>query len=248
MLDQQTRSDPSRRVVFKATGAKRPSFSQSLSDFDLTVADTFETREAAYRLRHQVYCLERGYEPSRGGRETDDFDQDAGHILLSQRSTGRVVGTVRVVVAEDGAPSGLPLGLICPAELLATLPQGRTGEVSRFAISKELRDVTAGSSMPMASRPGAWDRSAERGARLDAMVCRDGADTAPAVAHQRDPLPAAWTGDRTSRPAPAVLGQHRHDAGPHAPGMPVRVGVCDRRRNPLSRLRVRPQLRRHQVG
>ena len=149
MLDQQTRSDPSRRVVFKATGAKRPSFSQSLSDFDLTVADTFETREAAYRLRHQVYCLERGYEPSRGGRETDDFDQDAGHILLSQRSTGRVVGTVRVVVAEDGAPSGLPLGLICPAELLATLPQGRTGEVSRFAISKELRDVTAGSSMPM---------------------------------------------------------------------------------------------------
>lgn len=165
MLEQPFRSDTVRRVSPRSGTAKRALSHHSLTGFDIAVADTHDKVEAAYRLRYQVYCLERGFEPSRGGRETDEFDANAGHVLLSQRSTGRVVGTVRVVVPANGQVSNLPVGRLCPPELLSTLPPGRTGEISRFAISKELRDVSAGGAMPMRLGlvRGIVQLSAERG-------------------------------------------------------------------------------------
>lgn len=113
-------------------------------DFEVTIADTPERLRAAYRLRHQVYCMERGYEPGDGTLETDRFDRRAGHALLTQRSTGRLVGTVRIV-----APSGrghdldLPMQKLCGDVAMRPLPTRATGEISRFAISKALRDASA---------------------------------------------------------------------------------------------------------
>jgi len=122
---------------------------RATADFRIEVADTPEKREAAYRLRYQVYCNERGYEPGADRLETDCFDEHAGHALLTQLSTGRVVGTVRLVAPANssGGPAVLdvPMQRVCPPGLFQAIPRcGRIGEISRFAISKELRDDLAG--------------------------------------------------------------------------------------------------------
>src|SRR4051812_44183546 len=64
------------------------------NEFTIESADTPEIAEEAYRLRHQVYCLERGYEAGQGGVERDGFDAHARHVLLRRRATRQVVGTV----------------------------------------------------------------------------------------------------------------------------------------------------------
>jgi N-acyl-L-homoserine lactone synthetase len=121
---------------------------RATADFRVEVADTPEKREAAYRLRHQVYCTERGYEAGQGRLETDRFDERAGHALLTQLSTGRVIGTVRLVAPatplRDCAALDVPMQHVCPPGLFRSLPRVRIGEISRFAISKELRDDAAG--------------------------------------------------------------------------------------------------------
>ena len=113
-------------------------------DFEVTIADTPERLRAAYRLRHQVYCMERGYEPGDGTLETDRFDRRAGHALLTQRSTGRLVGTVRIVApSARGHDLDLPMQKLCGDVAMRSLPSHATGEISRFAISKALRDASA---------------------------------------------------------------------------------------------------------
>jgi N-acyl-L-homoserine lactone synthetase len=118
-------------------------------EFEVAIAKTERELEAAFRLRHQVYCIERGYEQGNGGLETDRFDARSRHAILTQRSTGRVVGTVRVVAPSlDGPTADLPVQALCASDMFRMLPMGSTGEVSRFAISKDLRDVAcAGNAM-----------------------------------------------------------------------------------------------------
>ena len=113
-------------------------------DFEVTIADTPDRLRAAYRLRHQVYCMERGYEPGDGSLETDRFDRRAGHALLTQRSTGRLVGTVRIIAPSARGPGlDLPMQSLCGEGTMRSLPTYGTGEISRFAISKALRDSSA---------------------------------------------------------------------------------------------------------
>ena len=130
-----------------ASGCER--IREAAQDFEVVVADTKERLEAAFRLRHQVYCVERGFEPGNGALETDRFDGRAGHTLLTQRSTGRVVGTVRVVAPALAGPSAdLPMQHLCSSDVLRMLPMGSTREISRFSISKDLRDAAcAGNAM-----------------------------------------------------------------------------------------------------
>ncbi|MBI0539467.1 GNAT family N-acetyltransferase [Roseomonas sp. KE2513] len=133
--------------------------------FEVTIADTPEKLRAAYRLRHQVYCMERGYEPSQGTLETDRFDLRAGHALLTQRSTGRLVGTVRIIASSStGLGLGLPLDSLCERAVTRLVPRHRTGEISRFAISKSLRDVNVdGIPLRLGLMRGVVQLSAEMG-------------------------------------------------------------------------------------
>jgi N-acyl-L-homoserine lactone synthetase len=110
--------------------------------FEVTLADTPEKLRAVYRLRHQIYCMERGYEPGEGTLETDRFDLRAQHALLTQRSTGRLVGTVRIIASSPtGSDADLPMSSLCESPVIRSLPRRGTGEISRFAISKSLRDA-----------------------------------------------------------------------------------------------------------
>ncbi|MBV9750726.1 MAG: PEP-CTERM/exosortase system-associated acyltransferase [Acetobacteraceae bacterium] len=114
-------------------------------EFAVSIADTAELRQEAFRLRHQVYCIERGFEASLSDIETDAFDDQSCHVLLRHRAGGDVLGTVRIVLSRRArAPAQFPLQTVCAPGLLDKLPLAATGEISRFAISKDRR-VTAGS-------------------------------------------------------------------------------------------------------
>src|SRR5665213_2811296 len=103
------------------------------------VTNRAQLREV-FRLRHQVYCVERGFEAVSGNEETDEFDPQSRHVLLRHASDGEVVGTVRLVAHNPAdLNASFPMQRVCEASLLRQLPLRRTGEISRFAISKQRR-------------------------------------------------------------------------------------------------------------
>jgi N-acyl amino acid synthase of PEP-CTERM/exosortase system len=105
--------------------------------------------EEAYRLRYQVYCLDRGFESVEAcpeGMEHDDYDQFALHSLLRDRTTLKPLGTVRLVLPPATLTwmTCLPLADYAPEESigdLMRLPAGKTAEVSRFAVTRSARDL-----------------------------------------------------------------------------------------------------------
>ena len=107
-------------------------------EFQVVVADTAELRNAAFALRHEVYCRELGFEPIRaGGLERDIYDDRARHYLLAHQPSGAWAGCLRVVFADDDVQEiGLPfemarVPLLDEARLAAT-PRASIGEISRW--------------------------------------------------------------------------------------------------------------------
>ncbi len=117
--------------------------------YDLVLARSSHHLDEVFRLRYQVYCLERGFEPSRNGRESDEFDRFARHALIRHRANHQVIGTVRLVVpALAGSAAHMPMEEVSNSALLRRLPWERTAEISRFALSKRFR-VEGGISDPL---------------------------------------------------------------------------------------------------
>lgn len=115
--------------------------------FELVPALDDATREQVYRIRHDVYCRDLGWEPVRAdGRETDEFDSHSLHCLLRRRDTGEPVGCTRLIVARPGAPqTPFPFEISCKDVLdrsivdPAKLPRHTVGEVSRLAVLGSFR-------------------------------------------------------------------------------------------------------------
>jgi N-acyl-L-homoserine lactone synthetase len=114
------------------------------SEFTVQAADTPFLLREAYKLRHQVYCVERGFEASNGSDvEMDEFDDHAPHVVLRRNTDGQVVGTARLVLPRpEDDDYGLPMYRICGDEMAPRVPLTRCGEVSRFAVSKERRGLS----------------------------------------------------------------------------------------------------------
>ena len=118
----------------------RGHIAQVEDECDVIVANTPELITECLRLRYQVYCLEKGYEPGINGLETDVFDENARHVLLIHRASGEALGTVRVIAPSNtNGLNSLPMTAHCAPGLLSSLPPLTTGEISRFAISKRRR-------------------------------------------------------------------------------------------------------------
>ncbi len=116
--------------------------SRAREQFTIEMVEAPEQFREVFRLRHQVYCVERGYEPGDDGEETDEYDARSRHVLLRHASDGVVVGTVRVIGSDWSNPGdSFPMQRLCEPSLLRDreLPLITTGEISRFAISKERR-------------------------------------------------------------------------------------------------------------
>jgi N-acyl amino acid synthase of PEP-CTERM/exosortase system len=92
----------------------------------------------SYRLRYQVYCVEREFlnrDDYPDQLEVDEFDRYASHFATID-STGRLVATARLV-----PPSilGLPLFRRCaifPDEVELFVPHRRIAEISRLSMSR----------------------------------------------------------------------------------------------------------------
>jgi N-acyl amino acid synthase of PEP-CTERM/exosortase system len=111
-----------------------------LRTFHVRLVEDEQMRREAHRLRHQVYAIENGFEPPNSEEmERDHYDDRAPHALLYHRAFDEPLGTVRLVLPDRNSITGsLPLHAVCPPRVLREidLPPQRTGEISRFALSK----------------------------------------------------------------------------------------------------------------
>jgi len=106
-----------------------------------------EQQEQTYRLRHQVYCEDLGWEERRtDALETDEHDAHSLHCLARSKQSGNLAGCVRLVLARPGDPGHpFPFELTCAETLDRALidrlagNRQRVAEVSRLAIGRDYR-------------------------------------------------------------------------------------------------------------
>lgn len=115
--------------------------------FRIVPALTPELTDEAYRVRHQVYCEELGWEPVReDGMEKDEYDDRSVHCLLQCVHTNNYIGCVRLVMAAHDNPMiEYPFQDSCRDVLEPGYPdpkiqqRGVIAEVSRLAVIKKYR-------------------------------------------------------------------------------------------------------------
>ena len=117
--------------------------------FEVVPAHTPELREKAHRLRYQVYCCEHQFETPEehpDKLETDAFDHRSIHSLVIDKASGTATGTVRLILADAAAPhSSFPIQQICSKPLPMNGSTSCAAEISRFSVSKQMRNAALGS-------------------------------------------------------------------------------------------------------
>lgn len=95
--------------------------------------------EQSYRLRYQVYCVERGFlDPANypDGREVDEFDAHSVHLGVFD-ADDHMIGTARLIKPN---PHGFPMLRRCaffPEVMRPDAPHVAPVEVSRLAINRQ---------------------------------------------------------------------------------------------------------------
>lgn len=118
--------------------------------FAIVPAITQELRDEVFALRYQVYCIEHPFEnpaEQANGKERDQFDARAVHMLIRHRATNLCAAAVRLVLADADDPQALfPIEHGCgehfsedARQRIAGLYRPQVAEISRFAVSKEFR-------------------------------------------------------------------------------------------------------------
>lgn len=72
-------------------------------EYEVILADTEESKEIHYKLRYQIYCLEKGFlevEHPEEEMEQDIYDERSIHFLI--KSGNRWIGTFRLVIDHLG--------------------------------------------------------------------------------------------------------------------------------------------------
>jgi len=115
--------------------------------FQVRVADTKELRHQAFKIRHNVYAQELGWEPVREDElETDPYDDYAYHVVLEHCASKTFAGSVRIVIPpphllnfmtpfEDNCLASTIEGMLD----MADYPRGSFGEISRIAVPTSFR-------------------------------------------------------------------------------------------------------------
>ncbi len=115
--------------------------------FKVVPALTDALRVENYRIRHDVYCRELGFESVRAdGMETDAFDPRSVHCLVQSVTSGTYVGCARLVRVDPAQPRApLPFELTCRNTLDRSivdpmqLDRLRIAEISRLAVTRTYR-------------------------------------------------------------------------------------------------------------
>jgi N-acyl amino acid synthase of PEP-CTERM/exosortase system len=119
-------------------------------------------REAVFRLRYQVYCVENPFEDpaeNADGLEQDILDARAVHALLLHKRSGLWAGAVRLILPNEADPAhSFALQEVCSDPLISDpqqFPVLQMAEVSRFCISKEFRKRQGDWIYPQSNEPEA---------------------------------------------------------------------------------------------
>lgn len=119
--------------------------------FELIAADTPELKKEVFHLRYQVYCLELklpGFEPWRFSRELeiDEYDARSVHYLMRHLPSGKMAGTVRLVLADPKDPNRpFPIEVFAADHFYRSvidpikLPRRHVAEISRLVLAKDFR-------------------------------------------------------------------------------------------------------------
>jgi N-acyl-L-homoserine lactone synthetase len=113
-----------------------------IGNFQIEAVETPRQLHEVFRLRHQVYCVERGHQDMPGGTEEefDAFDAHSRHVLLRHGADGEAVGTARLICTNPVNPdASFQVQEFCAPAVLAHIPLVTSGEISRFALSKSRR-------------------------------------------------------------------------------------------------------------
>ena len=112
--------------------------------FETVQAQSDALKEKAFRIRHEVYCDEFGYEEAANHAdrlERDAYDERAEHSLLIHKRSGEAIGTVRIVPPNlDDLSHSFPLqdifksGRMRDEDLLENMC-----EISRLCMLKKFR-------------------------------------------------------------------------------------------------------------
>jgi N-acyl-L-homoserine lactone synthetase len=98
-----------------------------------------EELEKIFKLRYQVYCVEKGYLKSEDypdGLEKDKFDEHSVHfVALETTNTDRLIGCVRLILFNK---YGFPAELHCTLFEKTSNPN-KTIEISRLIVDKDYR-------------------------------------------------------------------------------------------------------------
>ena len=130
--------------------------------FASSVAERTDQRLDCFRIRFQVYCIDNAFEDPEdnpGGLETDAYDSHSAHSLLTHRSTGNAIGTVRLVLPSRGGEKRcFPCG--SSRAQSPVMPRhrfrSRTAEISRFSIVKSFRQHTPEQGVEATLTPEEW--------------------------------------------------------------------------------------------
>lgn len=121
------------------------------SGFRFRLAKSDEEKKKIYRLRHEVYCEELGYEEPSNAREKLEYDEYDGrslHCLIEHRRSGKTAGCMRLVLPSSDDVchnTRLPLQSYADQSLNhavlhpALLDKNEICEVSRLAIALPFR-------------------------------------------------------------------------------------------------------------
>jgi N-acyl amino acid synthase of PEP-CTERM/exosortase system len=135
---------PRRVRALASSGSAKVISSAYARCFDVVHADTDALREAVFRLRYQVFCVENAFEDPRqhpDGLERDAYDPRSHHCLLRHRSSGEHAGAIRVVLPDPDAPrASFPLQAVCEHPFLREEAHAaRLCEISRLCIRASFR-------------------------------------------------------------------------------------------------------------
>lgn len=126
--------------------------------FEVIPAVTDALKRQNYRLRHEVYCRDLGFEPlCDNGLETDAYDRHSLHCLIRALVSGAFVGCARLVLADPLNPQDpLPFESACAATLnrqiidTGKLDRSKIAEISRLAILGRYRQRQGEACQPFA--------------------------------------------------------------------------------------------------
>lgn len=116
--------------------------------FEIVAAVTESLRQDVYRVRHEVYCEDLGFESIRSDKqEIDAYDSHSVHCLMRSTTDAREpVGCARMVLTNPTDPqTPLPFEILCGKTIDRSiidptrLDRTRIGEISRLAVRAKYR-------------------------------------------------------------------------------------------------------------